>query len=210
MPTVSFEGETHDEIVRQVRRWLASMDGPESHLSAVQAIDRGAQLTKDALQVIAAAAPGPVADSEVTKALVGAGYELTDGSRRAIVNALNALSDVTGGGVVAHDHVAGLLTTEGVAGDLHRLEHVAVADLGLAHPDAGPLHGLHEAEVAHHGGHDRVLDEPALVAQREGEHGEQLVAVDDGALVVDREAAVGVAVEGEADVGAVLQHRGLQ
>jgi hypothetical protein len=100
MPTISFEGETHDEIVRKVRRWLASLDGPESQLSAVQAIDRGAELTKDALQIIAAAAPGPIADSDVTKALVGAGYELTDGSRRAIVNALNALSDVTGGGVV--------------------------------------------------------------------------------------------------------------
>jgi hypothetical protein len=38
---------------------------------------------------------------------------------------------VAGGGVVAHDHVAGLLAAERVAAGLHRLEHVAVADLGL-------------------------------------------------------------------------------
>jgi hypothetical protein len=100
MPTLSFEGESHDEIVRKVRRWLGSLDGPEAHLTAVQAIDRGAELTKDALQVIANAAPGSIADSEVTKALVGAGYELTEGSRNAVVAALNTLSDVTGGGLV--------------------------------------------------------------------------------------------------------------
>ena len=29
MPTLSFEGETHAEIVRKVRRWLVSLDQPE-------------------------------------------------------------------------------------------------------------------------------------------------------------------------------------
>ena len=37
-----------------------------------------------------------------------------------------------------------------------------------------------------------------------------MVAVDDVAVGVDGEAAVGVAVVGDADVGAVLAHRGLQ
>ena len=40
----------------------------------------------------------------------------------------------------------------------------------------------------------------------EGEDREDLVAVDDLALVVDGQAPVGVAVEGEPDVGAVLDH----
>ena len=104
----------------------------------------------------------------------------------------------------------GLLTAEGVAGDLHRLEDVAVADLGLADADPGGLHRADEAEVAHHGRHDGVLDQHALVAQREREHGEDLVAVDDVALVVDGQAPVGVAVEAEAGVGAVLDDRLLQ
>ena len=39
MPTLSFEGETHGEIVVKVKRWLASIeDQPESHLTAVEAI----------------------------------------------------------------------------------------------------------------------------------------------------------------------------
>ena len=39
------------------------------------------------------------------------------------------------------------------------------------------------------------------VAHREREHGEYRLVAVDGAGVVDRQAAVGVAVEGEADVG---------
>ena len=62
-----FEGETHDEIVRKVRRWLASLDGGE-HLSPVEVVERASELTKDALGVIAAAAPAPVAQSELVKA----------------------------------------------------------------------------------------------------------------------------------------------
>ena len=112
---------------------------------------------------------------------------------------------VAGGRVAAHDHVAGLLAAEGVAEGLHRLEDVAVADLGLPHADALGAHRLDEAEVAHHRGHDGVGLQGARVAHREGEHREELVAVDDVALVVDRQAPVGVAVEREADVGAVLE-----
>ena len=61
----------------------------------------------------------------------------------------------------AHDHVAGLLAAEDVAADAHRLEHVAVADPGLHDPEAGRLHRLHEAEVAHHRRDDGVVDQLA-------------------------------------------------
>ena len=33
MPSLSFEGETHDELVRKVRRWLASVEGEDGHLT---------------------------------------------------------------------------------------------------------------------------------------------------------------------------------
>ena len=45
---------------------------------------------------------------------------------------------------------------------------------------------------------------------RQREHGQDLVAVDDRAVGVDRQAPVGVAVVGDADVGAVLDDRGAQ
>ncbi len=97
---LSFEGETHDEIVRKVRRWLASVDGQEEHLDLPEAVARASELTKDALTVIAQAAPGPVARSEVVKALTRMGYEATDNTRRAVIAGLDALSDATEGDVL--------------------------------------------------------------------------------------------------------------
>ena len=118
---------------------------------------------------------------------------------------------VAGGGVLAHDHVAGLLAAEGVAGDPHRLEHVAVADLGLAHADAGGPHRLHEAEVAHHGGHDGVLGERGRARPSPSARIARIWSPSTTLpVVVDGQAAVGVAVEREADVGAVLEHGRLQ
>ena len=61
---MSFEGETHDEIVRKVRRWLLSLDGDEAHLDLPEAVERASELTKDALSVVAQAAPAPIARSE--------------------------------------------------------------------------------------------------------------------------------------------------
>jgi hypothetical protein len=101
VPTVSFEGDTHDEIVRKVRRWLASIDGEEgSSLTPAEAVEKASEITKDALSIIAAAAPGPVAGNELFRALTRMGYEATDSSRKAVTAGLNALSDVTGGGLV--------------------------------------------------------------------------------------------------------------
>ena len=100
MPTLSFEGETHDEIVRKVKRWLLSLEGGGEQLPATDVVERASEITKDALAVIAAAAPGPVASNEVFKALTRMGYEATDSTKRAVASGLNALSEVTGGGLV--------------------------------------------------------------------------------------------------------------
>ena len=97
MPSLSFEGETHDEIVRKVRRWLASIDGDDAHLTVTEAVDRASELTKDALTVIAQAAPGPVASSEIVKGLTRMGYDATDATRKAVVTGLNALAEQSEG-----------------------------------------------------------------------------------------------------------------
>jgi len=50
MPTLSFDGETHAEIVVKVRRWLASQDGQEEASPTVaDTVSQGAEVTKDAL-----------------------------------------------------------------------------------------------------------------------------------------------------------------
>jgi hypothetical protein len=100
MPTLSFDGETHDEIVRKVRRWLASVEGQEEHLALPEAVERASELTKDALAVIAQAAPAPIARAEVVKALTRMGYEATDSTKRAVIAGLDAVSDATEGDVI--------------------------------------------------------------------------------------------------------------
>ena len=102
MATLSFEGETHDEIVRKVRRWLASLEGSAEGepLTPVEAVERASELTKDALAVIAQSAPGPVARSEVMKALTRMGYDATEATKKAVVSGLDALADATDGDVV--------------------------------------------------------------------------------------------------------------
>lgn len=101
MATLSFEGETHGELVVKVRRWLASLEGGEEGvLTTHEAIEQGAELTKEALRIIAAAAPEPVAQSEIVKALTNAGYKATDATRAALVDGLDSMEEATGGGVV--------------------------------------------------------------------------------------------------------------
>lgn len=101
MASLTFEGETHGEIVQKVRRWLASIEGQaEGDITVVEAVNQGAELTKDALRIIASAAPKPVADSEVVKALTGMGYKATDATRTAIIDGIDAVEELAGGDVV--------------------------------------------------------------------------------------------------------------
>ena len=101
MPTLSFEGETHAELVAKVRRWLASVEGQDAgHLTPVKAIEQGAELTKEALRIIASAAPSPVKESEVVRALTDLGYKATDTTKQALIDGLDAVEEVTGGSVV--------------------------------------------------------------------------------------------------------------
>lgn len=101
MPTLSFEGETHAEIVRKVRRWLASIEGStEEHLDLPEAVERASEITKDALTVVAQAAPAPIARTDIFKALTRMGYEATESTKRAVIAGLDAMDDATEGDVV--------------------------------------------------------------------------------------------------------------
>jgi len=96
MATLSFEGETHAEIVAKVKRWLGSIEGEEELRSPAEVIKATGELTKEALRVIASSAPAPVAQSELVKGLTAMGYQITDTASTAVVDALDAMSEVTG------------------------------------------------------------------------------------------------------------------
>ena len=98
------------------------------------------------------------------------------------------------------DDVPGLLAAQGVAALEHPLEHVAVAHAGLDGADAVLTHGQDEAEVAHDGHDERVGAESAVGLHADGEHAHDLVTVDELAVGVHGQAAVGVAVVGHAHV----------
>lgn len=101
MPKVIFEGETQQEIVAQVKRWLQSLDADDDGLITLnQAISQGAELTKDALRIIASAAPKPIAENEVVKALTDMGYKATDATKERLVEGLEQVEDLTGGSVL--------------------------------------------------------------------------------------------------------------
>ncbi|HVV36045.1 MAG TPA: hypothetical protein VHC63_05530 [Acidimicrobiales bacterium] len=106
MPTLSFEGETHAEIVRKVRRWLVSLDQPEEVITSVEAVERASEITKDALTVIAQSAPAPVRQSELFKALTRLGYQNTEMTKKAVINALDNTAQ-TQDGVVRRIEGAG-------------------------------------------------------------------------------------------------------
>ena len=101
MPKLIFEAETHAELVAQVRRWLASLEaGDDGTLSVSEAITQGAELTKDALRIIASAAPRPVARNDLVKGLTEMGYRVTDATSKALVDGLDSVEALTGGSVL--------------------------------------------------------------------------------------------------------------
>jgi hypothetical protein len=97
--TVTFEGEHHGDIVRQVKEWLLTVEEPD-RLSAAEAIEQGAGLYKDALRISAAAAPAPVAENEIVKSLTDMGYRATDVTKDRLLDGLARVEELSGGTLV--------------------------------------------------------------------------------------------------------------
>lgn len=112
MPTLSFEGETQQELVQKVRRWLASVDGEReaAAMSPTEVISQGAELTKEALRLVAQAAPAPVAESDLVKQLTKMGYQATDATKDALLEGLESLDALTGGSLITAATEAGRKT----------------------------------------------------------------------------------------------------
>jgi hypothetical protein len=97
VPEIRFTADTHPELVRQVQVWLAST---EADRTAADVVVGSADLTKDALRLLAAAAPAPMADSDLLKGLTELGHRATDATRDATLAGLDGLAAVTNGALV--------------------------------------------------------------------------------------------------------------
>ena len=98
--------------------------------------------------------------------------------------------------------MAGLLAAQHGADAQHVFQDVAVSHLGGHHVDARLAHRVVEPEVRHHGRDDGVARQAPGVAERNRVGRQDLIAVYDGAVGVGEQRTVGVAVVGDAGVGA--------
>ena len=96
--------------------------------------------------------------------------------------------------------MAGLFATEHEVALLHFLEHVFVADRRPHHLNAVRSEGLLESKVRHH------RRDHALHFHCHARHQHDGIAVDNLSGTGDEQRAVGIAVEGNAQVGLLGQH----
>src|SRR5205085_8508344 len=111
---------------------------------------------------------------------------------------------VAGDVILQVDDVARLLAAEQTGVLAQSLEDVAVADVGRDQPDSALLGEAVEAEVRH------LRDGDELDAEVVGEDGEDLVTVERGAVRVDGEHPIAVAVEGDVEIEVALKHCALE
>ncbi len=102
--------------------------------------------------------------------------------------------------------MARLLAAEVEAALAHALHHIAVAHLGAFELEAELPQEALQAEVRHDGGHHPAAVQTVLLGVGLGDDGHDLVAVDDHAPLVADHQPVGVAIERDADIGAVVAH----
>ena len=167
-------------------------------------LDRG----KDVV-VARPAAVGPDVDEDLREQRHGGGElgERPAGADDPVHHLQGREQAVAGRGVVAEHDVAALLPAEPVPAGQHRGQHVAVADRGLQHLDAGGPHGLEQPQVAHDRGDQDVAAGQAGLFTGQGQQPQHLIAGQDGPGGIDDDAAVGVAVVRDPEVGPVLDHR---
>ena len=102
--------------------------------------------------------------------------------------------------------MAALLPAEPAPGHLHALEDVLVSDRRADDVPPGRLDRGLQAPVRQHRDDEAAARQRIALKAVKGEDPEHLVAVDDVAARIDRDQAVGIAIEREADVGTALDH----
>ena len=110
------------------------------------------------------------------------------------------------GGVIGKNDMPGLLSAQIVAAFAHALHHVAIAHAGALQLQAQTIEIAFKPQVGHHRGHHAAAGKLALLQHGCGNQRQQLIAVDHPPLLIGDDHAIGVAIQGDADIGAHLAH----
>ena len=106
--------------------------------------------------------------------------------------------------------MAGLFAADDVTASEHFFENVAVADGGTSERNAFTGQDEFEAEIGHGSGDDAIPFELVLRFEVASDGEENAIAVDDFAGFANEEGAVGIAIEGHTELGALGDHALLQ
>ena len=106
--------------------------------------------------------------------------------------------------------MAGLFATDDVTASEHFFENVAVANGGASERNAFTGQDEFEAEIGHGSGNDAIALEFVLGFEVASDGEENAIAVDDFAGFANEEGAVGIAIEGHTELGALGDHALLQ
>ncbi len=117
---------------------------------------------------------------------------------------------IAGGTIFQKNNVAGLLAANDIAAAQHFFEDVAISNGSAGEGDAFACEDTLEAEIGHGRGDDTIALELVLRFEvaRDGE--KNAIPVNDFARFADEEGAVGISIEGHAELGALGDHALLQ
>ncbi|CAM3469245.1 hypothetical protein PANO111632_19700 [Paracoccus nototheniae] len=103
--------------------------------------------------------------------------------------------------------MARLFTAQIAAQLAHPFDDIAIAHPGAHQRDATGGQMAFQPDIRHDRGDQRVLRQPASRMGAFGDDAHQLIAIDQPALFIDQMHPVGIAVQRDAQIGAMRQHR---
>jgi hypothetical protein len=194
-------------------QWLGAA-GPQQHPTVLAQVGFGGpHVGRHLVQQVGIPPVGAHVHQHLGQPGHGGGRQVpqrTAGALHHVEQAETGEDAVSGGGQVAEDDVTRLLPAQGEPAAVQFLQHVAVSHGRVDHPDAAGCHALAEPQVAHDRHHHGVVGEQAALVAVHRADADDLVAVHQGAVGVDRQDPVGVAVEGQTHIGTRRHHRRLE
>lgn len=104
MANVTFEADSLEDLVVQMKRWISTYDSPNKASDIVNLIGTATgatgDLAKAAIAMVANSAPEPISSSDIFKRLTQLGYEVTESAQKTVTSTLDTLANDDGVGIV--------------------------------------------------------------------------------------------------------------